>query len=145
MQKLKTFQPVPSSALNFAARVVAGTRKRDRITPVLQKFGWPRIRELIRQRDCLKVYKAIRFESTPVAVRSLFVPRALVSARATRATERDALQVPRWNLTCTKRSFQIRAITAWNALPLEIIECPSIGSFKSNLQKQSATVSVTIA
>ena len=123
--------------VNFAARVITGVRKFDHITPSLKALGWSRMPELIRQKDCIKVYKAVSNEAGPVAVRSMLVTRAQISSRQTRHSERGALQLPWYDLKCTKRSFPYRAICAWNDLPTTVTSSKSISSFKSHLKNVS--------
>ena len=80
--------------VNFGARVVSGVRKYDHISPTLAALGWSSVRELVERRDNIGVYRALRDPRAPAAVRSLFVPRAVVSQRTTRSTEAGALELP---------------------------------------------------
>jgi len=123
--------------INFAARVITGARKFDHISPSLKSLGWSRLPEIIKEKDCIKVFKAITSDAGPLAVRSMFVTRAQVSSRRTRHSERGALQLPWYNLKLTKRCFPYRAICAWNDLPTTATSCKSIRSFKSCLKAVS--------
>ena len=133
----KTQKARVQKVLNFAARVITGARKRDHVTPALRSLGWPMIQEMITERDCLKVHRAIHATRAPAALRSLFVPRSHVSVRKTRASDRQ-LQLPRCRLETTKRSFQYRAIAGWNALSPSALECPTYGALKAHLRKRRA-------
>ena len=115
--------------INFAARIVTGTRRGDRIGPALQALGWHRVEQMVGARDMAKVYKALRFESGPPAVRHMFIARAVVSRRATRASDAGVSHLTRCNLELTKRSFRHRAAVSWNELPRSITESVSLAAF----------------
>ena len=102
--------------VNFGARVVSGVRKYDHISPTLAALGWSSVRELVERRDNIGVYRALRDPRAPAAVRSLFVPRAVVSQRTTRSTEAGALELPAFRLTMARRAFSYRAASSWNRL-----------------------------
>ena len=73
--------------INFGARIVLGVRRRDRIGPALASLGWARIEQLVREKDLLKIYKALHYQLYPLSIRRMFTPRSMVSARITRSTE----------------------------------------------------------
>ena len=102
--------------VNFGARVVSGLRKYDHISPTLASLGWSGVRELVTRRDSIGVYRALRDPRAPVAVRSLFTPRAAVSQRTTRSTEAGALELPGFRLSSSRRAFSYRAASSWNRL-----------------------------
>jgi len=58
--------------LNFAARIITGTKKYDHITPALNSLGWPKIETLVARRDAVKVFKALKREGTPAEIRAMF-------------------------------------------------------------------------
>jgi len=116
--------------INFAARVVTGARRRDRISPALRALGWDRFEGLVEVRDLIKVYKALHHELGPPAVRGMFVARSAVSSRVTRSTEAGHLELPRYDLTVARRTFRYRATVAWNRLPLSVAESRSLTIFK---------------
>jgi len=121
--------------INFAARVITGTRKFDHITPSLNSLGWPTIEAMVRHRDALKAFKALRDESSPSEIRALFVPRSAVSTRTTRATDRGSLQLQKYDLTGTQRAFAYRAAVVWNNLPAAALEAPTLSVFKNIVRK----------
>ena len=117
--------------VNFAARLVSGTRRSDHITPALKALGWQRVAELVHRRDCLNVYRALHVSNSPHALRALFVTRAESSQRQTRAVLDGvgALHLPRVRLTATQRQFPYRAAAAWNRLPAAAVHAHSRRSF----------------
>ena len=120
--------------INFAARVVTGTRRRERISPALKTLGWKRVEDLIAERDVVKVHKALYGEHGPSAVRDMFVRRSVVSTRHTRASCAGRLDLTKCRLTLTQKSFRYRAATAWNRLPASVMDCSSLSAFKSALK-----------
>ena len=131
----KTQQARVQKVLNFAARVITGKRKRDHISPAMRSLKWPTFQEMVTERDLINVHRAIHDDHAPAALRSLFVPRNRVSVRDTRAHER-CLQLPRCRLEATRRSFVYRAASAWNALPVSALECPTRGAFRAQLRRR---------
>ena len=100
--------------INFAARVVTGARRTDRIGPTLQALGWERVERLVEMKDAVKMYKLLTQKLGPPAVRSMFVTRSAVSHRSTRSTEAGRLELPQCRLVCTQRSFRYRAAATWD-------------------------------
>ena len=68
--------------INFAARVVTGAGRTDRIGPTLQALGWERVERLVEMKDAVKMYKLLTKELGPPAIRSMFVARSAVSHRS---------------------------------------------------------------
>ena len=102
--------------INFSARIVAGIKKNEHITPTLNSLGWPRIEALVARRDVTEVYKLLRTEGAPPNVRDLLVPRSAVSTRETRGSGGGDLHLRRCRLTSSQRAFSYRGAVAWNAL-----------------------------
>ena len=111
--------------INFAARIVSGTRKYDHISPTVKALGWHKIRDLVVYRDILSVFRALHNPIAPLAIRSLFAPRSTISHRVTRATTAGTLQLPPFRLSLTRRTFSYRAAMSWNCLPSTISGSPS--------------------
>ena len=116
--------------INFAARVVTGLKRSDRISPALQTLGWHRVEQLIETRDMVKVFKTLHSDATPTAVRAMFETRSAVSQRETRSSDAGKLQLARCRLEHTKKSFRYRAAATWNGLPKRVTDHSSVGRFK---------------
>jgi len=116
--------------INFAARVVTGVRRRDHITPALNSLHWSRIGELVEERDCLKVYRALNDPDAPAAVRSMFTRRSDVATRETRLTCTERLHLPRVRLSSTQKCFAYRAASEWNSLPCEATNASNVKKIK---------------
>ena len=119
--------------INFAARVVSGMKRSDRISPALQSLGWHRGEQMIKARDQVKVHKALHVDGCPPALRGMFTARSKVSVRITRASTAGELHVARCRLDRTKRSFRQRAAMTWNRPPKSATECSSLKMFKRAL------------
>ena len=127
--QLKRIQKV----INFAARVITGARRAERMSPVLRSLGWPNIEELIFERDCVKVYRALNDPSAASAVRGLFSRRKDTAPRDTRLARSEQLELPRVRLTSTQRSFSYRAAASWNSLPPTVLQSSSLRQFQSKM------------
>ena len=102
--------------INFGARIVSGARIFDHVSPFLRALGWRGVRDLVTYRDILGVFRALRDPRSPSAVRALFVSRATVSERTTRATSAGSLELPAFRLSSSRRAFSYRGATSWNRL-----------------------------
>ena len=118
--------------LNFAARLVTGTRRSEHISPALASLGWGRIDDMIARHDCTNVHKALTSQCCPDALRLMFSRRSDVSARVTRSTEAGDLQLPKCSLAQTRKCFSHRAALKWNALS------PSVRSATSKREFMAA-------
>ena len=100
--------------LNFAARLVTGVRRSDHISPTLEALGWSKVEEMVRVHDTNRVHRALYNGQCPSAIVEMFVRRAYVSARHTRAADAGMLELPRCRLARTQRDFAFRAASSWN-------------------------------
>ena len=82
------------------------------------------------RRDAVKVFKALREEGAPHAIQAMFTPRAAVSARATRASDRGGLHLHKCRLTTSQKAFAYRAAVVWNRLPPRACAAHTLGAFK---------------
>ena len=119
--------------INFSARIVTGVKKYEHISPSLASLNWPRIEQLVAQRDVIKIFTLLTDPTTPASSRALLVPREAVSTRPTRASESRSLQLPLRELTSSQRHFSFRAVAAWNALSREVRACDSMRAFKRQI------------
>ena len=113
--------------IHFAARLVAGLRRYDHVTPALDALGWPSIGDIVARRDAVNVHRALHVPSAPESLRSMFRPRCAVSERSTRATAAGTavMELPRFRLSVARRLFPYRAAESWNALPRHVTNSAS--------------------
>ena len=70
---------------NFAVRMITGARKYDHITPHLQELGWLPVKDLIRYRDLLIMFKCLS-DMAPGYLSTKFSARTSIYDRETRIT-----------------------------------------------------------
>ena len=122
--------------INFGARVVTGLGYRDHVTGALTELGWRKIGEMIEEHDRCTMYRLIHGEGGPEVMRSHIKRRSDVSARATRATDDEHLEMPLNRSEFARRSFLARAVRAWNALPCHVRRSPTYAVFRRRLSGQ---------
>ena len=123
--------------IHFAARLVAGLRRYDHVSPTLSDLGWPSIRDIVARRDAVHVYRALHVPSAPDSLRAMFRRRSAASKRLTRATAAGAavLELPRFRLAVTRRLFPYRAAVSWNALPRNVTGSASMSRLNGVFDK----------
>ena len=70
--------------------------------------------------DVCAMYRLLNNEVAPEVIRSSISFCSAVSARDTRATADGSLEMPRTRTEFARRSFDARAVRAWNGLPGEV-------------------------
>ena len=118
-------------AQNSAARLIAGLRKFDHISPTLKEYHWLPVDLRIIYKVLLLTYKTIHGQG-PEYLRELLVPS---TKPCLRSTDDKMLDVPSTKSTeLRKRAFGFRAPQEWNDLPYTIREKTSVESFKQALK-----------
>ena len=67
--------------INHSARIVKCCRRRDRMTPVLRGLEWPKVDEVITERDLVMVHRLLYSVHAPVSLRDLLSYREDVSVQ----------------------------------------------------------------
>ena len=100
------------------------------------KDPWPKkllsVVNLVRFDRCVMVYKIVN-KQYPESLWNMFQQRCTISNYNTR-NYRD-LHIPKLNLELTKKRFHYSGIKAWNDIPVNIRELPSLRLFKTRLKK----------
>ena len=119
------------SVLNASARLISGTRKFDHITHVLKDLHWLPIKQRIKFKLMLTVFKCLNGSAPMYLQKKLNIscnPKL-------RSSNKKLLIVPK---SRTKiygdRRFSVSGPRQWNLLPKEIRLCNSIDNFKSKLK-----------
>ena len=117
---------------NTAARILTRTAKHDHITPVLKELHWLPVEKRIMYKIILLTYRCLHNLAPPYLSCLLELHE---SERNLRSTQKFLLKAPKSN----KKSFGDRAFTnaaprLWNSLPLQIRQCKTLSSFKTNLK-----------
>ena len=118
--------------MHSCARMLTGTRRSARITPVLAELHWLPVEFRIKFKVLLLTYRAIH-QTGPSYLSDLITVRS--SALNLRSSRSIRLDPPRTNLpTMGGRAFCAAAPDLWNALPEKLRNSSSVESFKSGLK-----------
>jgi len=113
LQKMQVIQ-------NAAARFVTGARRRNHMTPVLRELHWLPVRQRIRFKTAVMVYKCIH-GLAPSYLASHCEPTSSCPGRShLRSAKSGQLNFPRTKTDYGKRSFAINGPVVWNSLPTEL-------------------------
>jgi len=116
---------------NALARVVnPSVKRRDHITPTLQKLHWLPINSRITFKIAVITYKTLQYKS-PSYLHSLIVP--YTPGRSLRSSDKFFLTVPSVKSSTGSRSFSFAAPTVWNALPISLRSSSFLESFRKSL------------
>ena len=123
------------SLQNTAARLVTGTRKLDHITPVLQEIHWLPVRQRVKFRTAVLVFKCLH-DLAPAYLAD-YCQSTTVTAGRTRlcCANTQQLAVPRTNTGYGDRSLAVSGPSVWNSLPtaLRMSDC-SLTTFRTQLK-----------
>ena len=97
---------------------------------------WLSVVNLVRDDRCVMVYKILN-KQCPESFWNMFQQRCSISNYNTR-NYRD-LHIPKLNLESTKKGFHYSGIKAWNDIPVNIRELPSLRLFKTHLKRHLMT------
>ena len=119
---------------NRAARLIAGTAPRERITPVLINLHWLPIKARIVLEICVLTYSALN-TGKPAYLRnklSKFTTELGVPIRYSHDPHR--LNEPRMNKEIGTRSFKYSAPRLFNSLPRSVKDSGNLKVFKKRLK-----------
>ena len=111
LNKLQAVENRPPTA----ARVVTGARKFDHITPVLRDLHWLPVRQRIKYKLAMTVYKCLRGLAPTYLADDCLVISAIAGKRHLRSARTGILSVP--TITLGTRSFAVAGPVIWNGLP----------------------------
>jgi hypothetical protein len=117
---------------NHAARLIAGVRKYDHVSPILQTLHWLPVDQRVIYKIVLLTFKALHGFG-PVYIADLLTP--YIPSRSLRSAGQGLLHAPTYRLkTYGARSFQCAAPRLWNQLPLDLRNQSNILTFKRHLK-----------
>jgi len=102
---------------NAAARVVTGARKFDHITPALRDLHWLPVRQRIKYKLAMTVYKCLHGLAPTFLVDDCHAISAIAGKRHLRSADTGTLFMPRTTTTLGMRSFVVAGPRIWNSLP----------------------------
>ena len=106
------------SLINTTARLITGNRKFDRITPVLKKLHWVKVRDRVLYKILLLIFKC-RLGYGPKYISERLIPISEIpERRKLRSSDSTNLYVPKSKMSSIgKRRFEIEGPNLWNGLP----------------------------
>ena len=117
---------------NIAARIITKTSRHDHITPALMSLHWLPVKQRVKFKALLLVYKALN-GLAPGYICDLLKIRT--PARTLRSSNSQFLVVPpRKTVTYGDKCFSCYAHLHWNVLPANIRNADSILTFKKQLK-----------
>jgi hypothetical protein len=117
---------------NSAARLVAHTKYRDHISPVLRSLHWLPVEKRIDFKMLILTHKALSGNS-PVYLINQIEPHKPV--RSLRSSTLHLITVPQYRtVSYGNRTFPYSAARLWNNLPPNIREIASFDLFKSSVK-----------
>ena len=120
--------------LHAAARLVAGLRLHDSVTPTLRALHWLPIEERIRYKICLMMFSVVH-STTPVYISGIVIPTSsVVYGQHLRAASAGDYIIPRLRTVRGRRAFCFAGPHEWNRLPSTLRASPSVDTFKKNLK-----------
>jgi len=123
--------------INYAAKVIFGRKKFDRVSHLLQRLGWLSAGDLVRHSTITLIHK-VRISGEPVALAGEIRTVADVRLRPTR--QDDDLHVPRSNTDMGKRRFLSRGPALYNELPDGLTDLP-LAPFRRALKRHLLSTS----
>jgi hypothetical protein len=109
-----------------AGLIVTGGIQGNSYLKWLRELGWSTLSERRRYFQATTMYKIVNGTS-PIYYKTLFLELNLeISLR-----NADHLQVSRFRLSITEKSFRVSGIRLWNSLPRPLRKCASISFFKT--------------
>ena len=121
----------PQVLQNSAARLIAGTRRREHISPVLFALHWLPIRQRIKFKLLVLVYRCVH-QLAPAYLSDLITP--YTPARSLRSADSNLIATNRYRLEgCGRRRFSVARLCLWNKLPASVKSVNSLGAFKTAL------------
>lgn len=122
------------SIMNYAARLLTFTRKRDHIQPVLHNLHWLPVLSRIKFKILTMVYRSLNFAS-PKYLSSLLSSVDTNRSVQLRSGSSGLLHVPRTRkVMFGDRAFSVVGPRLWNDLPRHIREADSYAAFKRLLK-----------
>jgi hypothetical protein len=104
------------SLQNAATRMITGARYHDHITPVLHQLHWLPVRQRIRYKVAVLVYKSLHGLAPDYLAADCHLSTA-ATQRSLRSGDSITLHVPRTRTKFGDRSFTVAGPAVWNSLP----------------------------
>ena len=120
-------------AQNSAARLLAKSRKREHITPILKQLHWLPVRQRVEYKVLTLIHAALHGLASPIYIKDLFTVYT-PSRRLRSANDPWCLKVPHARGAYGDRSVHTLGPKLWNELPCALRADPCKNNFKKNLK-----------
>ena len=118
-----------------AARLILNRKTMTPTGPLLEELHWMPISERIKLRQLCLVFKALN-ENSPPYLQKMFVKNSeRKNCRFLRSSNNNILYVERFQTNYCQCSFRITGSKAWNMLPNNVRNSPSLDAFRSRYLK----------
>ena len=119
---------------NAAARLITGTRRRDHITPVLRELHWLPVRQRIKYRLAVHVFKALHGMSPDyIADECTLIKHP--GDRKLRSYDVLTCAVRRSHTRLGDRAFACAGPKLWNSLPIHLRDSDlQLNTFRRSLK-----------
>ena len=116
---------------NYAVRIITGAKKHDHITPFLISLSWLSVKQFIKYRIIVTVYKCMNhvMPDYMYEMLSLYTP-----CRTLRSENAFLLEKPTVKTKYGERAFQFIGPKYWNEIPNHIKFIPNLYMFKKALK-----------
>ena len=104
---------------NKLARVLLHADIRTPIDKMMEELNWLKLDDRWKRQLLVVTFKCLK-EIAPVYMSSYVTFTHSTHNRFTRNQSSNTLFIPSWNITAGKRTFQYRAATNWNKLPVSV-------------------------
>jgi len=125
------------SVLNAAARLINSAQKFDHVSSLLRDLHWLRVRERIKFRLAVLIYRCLHNQAPPYLAADLRRVADIESRQRLRSGSTVELDVPSTNCsTIGDRAFSVAAARVWNDLPPFVTSSPSLAVFRQRLKTE---------
>ena len=122
------------SIQNAAVRLIAGARRFDHVTPLLQARHWLPVEQRVVFKLCVIMYKTVNSMAPSYLHDYVISPASARSSHRLRSAVTGQLFVPRTRTVLGDRAFAVAGPKAWNSLPVSVRSAPSLLTFKKHLK-----------
>lgn len=129
-----TIRPL-QRVLNAAARLVAGLRVHDHVTPALQQLHWLPIEFRIQYKLCLLMH-LIHSNKAPQYLQDSVSTTSRSTRPGLRSADTALYVKPRTRTKFGERGFGFAGPASWNSLPTQLHSITNTATFKSKLKTE---------
>jgi len=120
---------------NAAARLVAGVRKYEHMTPVLHSLHWLPVRQQITFKTAIIMFKCLHGQASLYLTELCRPISSDAGHRHLRSVFTRRLIVPRTKTSYGDRSFSVHGPSVWNSLPNDLwLSDMALETFRSRLK-----------